>query len=107
MSNANLNLLNTPEDMNLMRILARFPEIIEEGAKNYSPQILARYSLDLARQFHNFYEKERIIPPSLKLRRASGEEKDLMAVRLELIKAAQIIFKNIFQLLGISMPKKM
>ena len=47
------------------------------------------------------------IPPSLKLRRASGEEKDLMAVRLELIKAAQIIFKNIFQLLGISMPKKM
>ena len=91
------NLLNTTEDINLMRMLVRFPEAVEEAAKNYNPQILVRYSLDLARQFHNFYEKERII----------GEEKELMSVRLELIKAARIIFKNLFELLGISLPKRM
>src|SRR3989344_3194529 len=74
---AKYNLLNTPEDINLIRLLARFSEVVEEAAGKLNPQILARYSLDLARQFHNFYEKERII----------GVEKDLMMARLELIKA--------------------
>ena len=93
----NLKLLNTPEDINLMRILARFSEIIEEAAKKLNSQVLARYSLDLARQFHNFYEKERII----------GEEKNLMLARLILISATLTVFKNIFKLLGIGLPKKM
>jgi len=92
-----LNLLNTKEDINLMRTLIRFPEIIEEAAENYNPQALIRYALDLAKEFHNFYEKERII----------GEKKELMLVRLELIKAARIIFKNLFELLGISLPQRM
>ncbi|MBI5306283.1 arginine--tRNA ligase [Candidatus Wolfebacteria bacterium] len=96
-SNVDFKLLNTKEDLNLMRILARFSEVVNEAGEKYNPQILARYSLELARQFHNFYEKERII----------GEKKNLMLARLELIKATQIIFKNIFKLLGIAMPKKM
>ena len=95
--NLKLNLLNTPEDINLIRILARFPEIIKEAADKYNPQILARYSLELARQFHNFYEKERII----------GEEKEIATARLELIKATQNIFKILFNILGINLPKKM
>jgi len=90
-------LLNTPEDINLMRITERFPEIVEAAAKNHNPQILVRYSLDLAKGFHNFYEKERII----------GTEKNLMSARLALLKATQIIFNNLFNLLGISLPQKM
>ncbi len=93
----NLKLLNTKEDLDLMRMLARFPEIIKEAGKKYNPQILARYSLELSRQFHNFYEKERII----------GKEKETAAARLELIKATQNIFKNILNILGISLPRRM
>ncbi|PIV31871.1 arginine--tRNA ligase [Candidatus Wolfebacteria bacterium CG02_land_8_20_14_3_00_37_12] len=93
----NLNLLDTLEDINLMRMLARFPEIIKEAGEKYNPQILARYSLELAWQFNNFYEKERVI----------GEEKNLAAARLELIKATQIIFKILFSVLGISLPRRM
>lgn len=95
----NLNLLNTPEDINLMRALARFPEALEEAAGKYNPQILARYSLELARQFHNFYEKERVM--------GEGIDKNLSLARLELIKAAQVVFKNVLNLLGVSIPKKM
>jgi len=95
--NIKFELLNTKEDLNLMRILARFPEIIEEAAQNYNPQILVRYSIDLARQFHNFYEKEHVI----------GERADLMSARVELIKATKTIFEILFKLLGISYPKKM
>ena len=80
-----------------MRMLARFPEIIKEAGEKYNPQILARYSLELAWQFNNFYEKERVI----------GEEKNLAAARLELIKATQIIFKILFSVLGISLPRRM
>lgn len=90
-------LLNTKEDLNLMRILARFPEAVYEAAENYNPSILARYSLDLASEFHNFYEKERII----------GEEENLALARLALIQSVYIVFQNLFKILGISLPKKM
>lgn len=94
---ANLELLNTPADINLMRMLTRFPEIVEMAAENYNPQALIRFTLDLSREFHNFYEKERII----------GEEKNLMLARLELLKATQIIFQNLFDVLGINLLTKM
>ena len=96
-SKINLNLLNTPADINLARILAQFPESVEEAAEKYNPQILTRYSTDLARIFHNFYEKERII----------GEKPEITAARLALIQAALIIFKNTFKILGVSLLKKM
>ncbi|MFA5083824.1 MAG: arginine--tRNA ligase [Candidatus Paceibacterota bacterium] len=96
-SEIDYKLLDTPEDINLMRMLARFPESVEAAAGNYNPQALVRYALDLSREFHNFYEKEKIL----------GEKQDLMVARLELIKATQIVFKNLFNLLGINLPEKM
>ena len=45
----------------LIRTLARFPEIIADTAEDYQVHRLTRYALDLAHDFHNFYEKERII----------------------------------------------
>ncbi|MBI2628116.1 MAG: arginine--tRNA ligase [Candidatus Niyogibacteria bacterium] len=96
-SKINLNLLNTPPDMNLMRQLARFPEAVGEAGQKRQPQILARYALEFSREFHNFYEKERII----------GEKPEIMAARSALIQATLIIFKNLFALLEIDLPKKM
>jgi len=95
-SKADFNLLNTPEDLNLIKTLVQFPEIIEEAAENYNPQILVRYSLNLARSFHNFYEKERVL----------GGEEDLASARLSLIQATLIVFKNVFKILNINLPKK-
>ncbi|MFA5386622.1 MAG: arginine--tRNA ligase [Candidatus Paceibacterota bacterium] len=94
---ANFNLLDTQEDLNLMRMLARFPEEIMKAAVNYSPQIIVRYSMDLAREFNNFYEKEKV----------SVEDEKLASARLALIQATLTVFKNIFTILGISLPEKM
>jgi len=93
----NLNLLNTEEDLSLMQTLARLPEIVEEAVKNYNPQVIIRYSLDLAKKFHNFYEKEKVIT----------ENQKTTSARLILIKSTLIVFQNIFSILGISLPKKM
>ncbi len=98
-SKVDLSLLNTEEDIKLMRILVKFSETLDESGQKYSPQILARYSLELAKQFHNFYEKERIIGENI--------DKNLSLARLELIKATQIIFKTLFNILRISNPDKM
>ncbi len=92
-----LKLLNTAEDIALIRLLARFPEVIEEAAKNYNPQSLVRYSLNLAKEFHNFYEKERVVM----------EDKSITSARLALISATLTVFKNIFKIIGISLPEKM
>ncbi len=96
-SQINLKLLDTKEDSDLMLVLAKFPEIIEEAAKSYNPQMIIRYAMDLAKEFHNFYEKERIVT----------DNKELTSARLALINAVLIIFKNTFSILGISLPEKM
>lgn len=98
-SKVDFSLLNTDEDVKLIKILARFSEALEESRQKYSPQVLVRYSLELAKQFHNFYEKERVM--------GEGIDKNLSLTRLELIKATQVIFKNLFNILTITNPDKM
>ena len=56
----NLKLLNTPEDINLMRVLARFPEVIETAAENYNPQALIRFTLDLSRGLIIFTKRKKL-----------------------------------------------
>ena len=94
---ADLRLLSSREDISLLRMLAAFPEIIEDAASDYGVQRLTRYARELARIFHDFYEKERII----------GVPKNLAAARLALVKATVQVFENLFKILGISAPQKM
>jgi len=89
--------LSTDEDVRLMKKLAQFPEILRDVSQNYKIHRLAQYVLELARVFHGFYEKERVV----------GEEENIMKARIALISATIIVFKNIFSILGISLPKKM
>lgn len=98
--------LRTPEDIRLMRLLARFGEIIEDAAASRHVHLLARYSLELAAAFHNFYEKERVIDPP-RLAGEAGEQETLATARLTLVRACLIVFTNLFGILGISQPKRM
>lgn len=92
-----LKKLNTVVDLNLIQKLVQFPEIIEDVVSDYGVQRLTRYAISLARAFHDFYEKERII----------GEREDLAIPRLLLVCGVKQIFENLFKVLGISAPKKM
>src|SRR3990167_4263708 len=90
-------LLESPDEFSLIKKLIQFPEVVEDIAKDYHVHRLPRYAYELARAFHNFYEKERII----------GEDKKLMGARLALARAAQIVLRNTLDLMGISAPEKM
>lgn len=91
------DLLNTEEDLKLIRQLIRFPEIVRDAANDYQVHRLTRYAMEAAKTLHNFYEKERVL----------GEKEDLAAARLALVKATRIVLENILGLLGISKPEKM
>ena len=96
-NNQDLDSLNHPTELNLIRQIIKFPEIIEDTAKDYQVQRLPYYSLELANAFHKFYEQCRVLDKDQKIAQA----------RINLIKATQIILKNTLELMGINAPKKM
>ncbi len=93
----NFQLLKTEAELNLIRKLVEFPEILSEISTNYEVHRLPRYALELAREFHNFYEKERVIT----------EDKKLTSARLALVTATKIVLANTLNLMGIKAPDRM
>jgi arginyl-tRNA synthetase len=90
-------LLNTKEEMILLKHLTEFDNIVLLCAKTLSPHHLIGYLINLADAYHKFYEKHRVLTKNI----------NISIARLELIKGVQIIIKNGLNLLGISSPNKM
>jgi arginyl-tRNA synthetase len=94
---ADASLLKNPEDILLARLIAEYPRIILETAKDFEVQRLTRFAGEFARAFHSFYEKEHIV----------GEEAALASARLALVCSVKQVFQNLFAVIGISAPEKM
>jgi arginyl-tRNA synthetase len=94
---AALGLLTEKHELSLMRVLGRYPEIIEASARTRSPHVLAHYLHSLATEFHAYYNAHQFLVDSENLRNA----------RLNLILATQKILSDGLELLGISSPEEM
>lgn len=94
---AELDLLTTSEEKELIRKLATLPEEIIGAAKNYDPARLTHYVIDTATLFHKFYNACRV----------KGEEESLMQARLALCMATRIVIENVLGLLKITAPESM
>ncbi len=94
---AALNLLTEPHELNLMRTLSRYPEVIESSARLRSPHILAHYLHSLATDFHAYYNAHQFLVDDENLRNA----------RLSLILATRMMLSDGLELLGISSPEEM
>ena len=95
--NVRLELLESPEDMNLVKKLSVYPEILEAAAVNFEPHRITYYLQELAGEFHSFYNKSRVIT----------EEPPLTQARLFLLHCVAITLKNALTVLGISAPERM
>lgn len=93
----NLKLLDKPEEIQLIKQLEQFPDIIEICATTFQTHLLTEYLQDTAGYFHKFYHLYRVI----------SENSELTASRIALCKAVKIVLKNGFDILGISSPEKM
>ncbi|MBW2990953.1 arginine--tRNA ligase [Candidatus Woesearchaeota archaeon] len=84
-------------EFNLIKLLADFPSTVNEAAENYKPSFVARYALELAQAFNEFYHE----CPVLK---ADSKTKDS---RLALIYSVKTVLRNALDLLGIKAPEEM
>ncbi|HWY78888.1 MAG TPA: arginine--tRNA ligase [Candidatus Sulfotelmatobacter sp.] len=85
------------EEREVLRLLARFSEIVAEAAVRYSPHLLCTYLFDLAQVFNLFYQKFPIL-------KAEGEARDF---RLQLTAHTGATLKQGLNLLGIQAPERM
>jgi len=86
-----------PEEIALIKHMARYPEVIQAAAQWMEPHRIAFYLMDLAAAFHAYYNKHRVLTDDPKL--ADG--------RLYLVLAVQKIIRNGLNLLGVSAPDSM
>jgi len=92
-----LCLLNTPEERELIRLLAALTEEIAEAARACDPARVTRYCMELAGQFHKFYNACRV----------RGEEESLLQARLSLCACVRDVLGNLLRMFKIEAPERM
>ena len=85
------------DDVNLTHHLLAYPEILVEAAVNREPHRIAHYLLELARAFHSYYNKNRVVT----------ENTALTSKRIELVRAVRCVLANGLSVLGIEAPERM
>ena len=92
-----LSSLTLPDELALMKKVARFPDVVSEAARLREPHRIPFYLLELAREFHAFYQNHRFL----------GETPERTQGRLALAKAVKTVVGNGFSLIGVSAPERM
>ncbi|HSW36620.1 MAG TPA: arginine--tRNA ligase [Candidatus Limnocylindrales bacterium] len=92
-----VSLLIEEEELTLIKTIAQLPEKVMAAADGYRPSLLARYLVDLAREFNRFYHHCPVL----------NSEPQLQRARLLLINAARQVLSNGLSLLGIAAPEEM
>jgi len=85
------------DELNVLRLINQFPEIVQETAMQLSPNIIANYLYELAQKYNYFYQKNKIL---------ESEEK-IKQFRLMLTQATGKVIKDGLYLLGIKTVERM
>jgi arginyl-tRNA synthetase len=94
---ADVSLLRAPGEIALVKLLLRFPDLIDDVLERRAPHMLTVYALELAGMFHTFYRDHRVV----------GDDPALSRARLRLVEATQVTLRQVLGLLGISAPERM
>ncbi len=94
---SDLGSLQEQEEIDLIKNLLSFPDLVESCASTFEPHRLADYLHDLAGIFHKFYHLHRVIT----------DDRRLMAARIALCLATKTVLANGSAILGISAPERM
>ena len=82
----------------LLRVLYRYPEVLQDAANGYSPALIANYAYELAKSFNHFWHDHQII---------DAANPGASAFRLELSRVTGSVIKEALRLLGIEAPERM
>ena len=93
----NYRLLTEPVEVDLIKKLGEYPEMLSAAAKERAVQQVAHYVYDLAGLFHSAYNQCRIL----------GVNEELQQARLAMVMAVGHVVRNALSILGVSAPEKM
>ncbi len=94
---AETGLLRLPEEIDLVKAITRFPEVVEGAARTLEPHRLTFYLNDLAAIFHSYYNKNKVL----------SDDGALTGARLFLVRSVLTVIQNALKMLGVSAPEKM
>lgn len=94
---AKLNTLTELSELELIKKLGEYPEMLAGAAKERAVHRVAHYVHDLAGLFHSFYNQCRIL----------GVDSDLQQARIALVKTVGHVIRHALGILGVSAPERM
>ena len=94
---ADVLLLVDEAELDLVRLMLRFPELVEEIREKHNVHLLTGYGLELAGAFHAFYKGNRVV----------GDDVARSKARLRLVEAVGVTLRQTLGLLGVSAPESM
>ena len=97
-ADANLDLLGEAE-LRYIRKVLELSEVIETAVSNYEPHRIAFFAHELASTFHPIYDEVRALH--------SDVSPELAKARLRFYRAAQVAFKRVLRLMGMTTPERM
>jgi arginyl-tRNA synthetase len=95
---ADVQLLVAPGERELIRLLQKLPELLDEVAQHRGVHLLTVYALELAGAFHGFYRDHRVVDDA---------NVPLSKARLRLVQAVQVALRQTLRLIGVNAPDSM
>ncbi|ATA61702.1 Arginyl-tRNA synthetase [Geobacillus stearothermophilus] len=92
------HLVETEKEIELLKVLGDFPDVVAEAALKRMPHRVTAYAFELASALHSFYNAEKVL---------DLDNIEKTKARLALVKAVQITLKNALALIGVSAPEQM
>jgi arginyl-tRNA synthetase len=89
--------LSLPEELKMLKALASYPELVESASLDLAPHRIIFFLMDLAGQFHSYYNSHLVI----------SDDTALTQARLWLAEALRIVFHNGLRVVGLSAPESM
>ncbi|MFD0749414.1 arginine--tRNA ligase [Mucilaginibacter calamicampi] len=87
-----------PEERDLIVLLNRFPDTIQEAAKGHNPGLIANYVYEVAKVYNKFYHEHSIL---------QAEDELAKQFRLQLSTASAKVISRGMNMLGIAVPERM
>jgi arginyl-tRNA synthetase len=96
-----LSVLRLPEEMDLIKRVLHFPELVAAAAQSLEPHRIVFYLQETIAAFHAYYTKYK------KTERVISDDARKTAARLYLVWAIKQTLRNALALLGVSAPERM
>jgi arginyl-tRNA synthetase len=92
-----LERLELGEEIELIRKMVQFNDVLEDSVRELEPHRMVFYLLDLAGEFHRYYNRFRVL----------SDDKGLSEARLLLVENVQKTIRRGLEILGVAAPTKM